>query len=249
MHQWVQQGAGPSNSRSPPMRLRSRFTAAALALATSGAGVVLATSPVHAASMSTTAEVTVVHGIPNTPVTVYANGKVLIKDFKFGNVVGPVSLKPGKYALAIRPYGANAMSAPILAASVSVVAGENATVEANLTAAGKPTLSVFANPATPLAMGMARVIVRHTAQAPGVDVYAGPTSKAPLISNLLNGKSATAVVPAGTYSIGVYVHGTKTHPAIGPATFKFAGGSTYVIYAIGSATASPATITVAVQKY
>ena len=98
-------------------------------------------------------------------------------------------------------------------------------------------------------MGMARVIVRHTAQAPGVDVYAGPTSKAPLISNLVNGKSATAVVPAGSYSISVYVHGTKANPAIGPATFHFVAGKTYVVYAIGSATAMPATITVAVQKY
>ena len=230
------------------MRLRTRLSAAALAVVTSGAGLALGTVA-HAASMATTAEVTVIHGIPKVPVTVYANGKVLIKDFKFGSVVGPVSLKPGKYALAIRPFGADAMSKPILAASVSVVAGENATVEANLTAAGKPTLSVFANPTSTLAMGMARVIVRHTAQAPGVDVYAGPTTKAALISNLLNGKSATAVVPAGSYTIGVYVHGTKNHPAIGPAKFKFAAGTTYVIYAIGSATTMPATITVAVQKY
>jgi hypothetical protein len=180
---------------------------------------------------------------------VYANGKALIKDFKFGTVVGPVSLMPGKYALAVRPYGAAASSKPILAASVRVVAGENATVVANLTAAGKPTLSVFANPTSALAMGMARVIVRHTAQAPGVDVYAGPTSKAPLISNLTNGKSATATVPAGSYTISVYVHGTTTKPAIGPAKFHFAAGTTYVVYAIGSATSSPATITVAVQKY
>ncbi len=230
------------------MRLRSRFSAATLAVIMTGAGAFAAT-PAHASSMSTTAEVTVIHGIPNVPVTVYANNKVLIKDFKFGNVVGPVSLAPGKYALAIRPFGAAASTKPILAASVSVVAGENASVEANLTAAGKPTLSVFANPTTTLAMGMARVIVRHTAQAPGVDVYAGPTSKAPLVSNLVNGKSATAVVPAGSYTIGVYVHGTKTKPAIGPAKFTFAAGKTYVVYAIGSATSSPATITVAVQKY
>ena len=231
------------------MRLRSRLSAVALALITSGTGVVLATAPAHAASMATSAQVTVVHGIPKVPVTVYANGKVLIKDFKFGNVVGPVSLKPGKYDLAVRPFGSAATSKPILAAKVSVVAGENATVVANLTATGKPTLSVFANPTTALAMGMARVIVRHTAQAPGVDVYAGPTSKAALITNLINGKSATANVPAGTYSIGVYVHGTKTHPAIGPAKFKFNAGTTYVIYAIGSATTMPASITVAVQKY
>jgi len=231
------------------MRVRTRLSAVALAVLTTAGGAAVATVPAHAASMPTTAQVSIVHGIPHVPVTVYANGKALIKDFKFGTVVGPVSLMPGKYALAVRPYGAAASSKPILAASVRVVAGENATVVANLTAAGKPTLSVFANPTSALAMGMARVIVRHTAQAPGVDVYAGPTSKAPLISNLTNGKSATATVPAGSYTISVYVHGTTTKPAIGPAKFHFAAGTTYVVYAIGSATSSPATITVAVQKY
>ena len=231
------------------MRVRTRLSAVALAVLTTAGGAAVATVPAHAASMPTTAQVSIVHGIPHVPVTVYANGKALIKDFKFGTVVGPVSLMPGKYALAVRPYGAAASSKPILAASVRVVAGENATVVANLTAAGKPTLSVFANPTSALAMGMARVIVRHTAQAPGVDVYAGPTSKAPLISNLTNGKSATATVPAGSYTISVYVHGTTTKPAIGPAKFHFAAGTTYEVYAIGSATSSPATITVAVQKY
>ena len=185
------------------MRLRIRLAAATLAALTTGAGVVALTAPAQA-SMGT-AKVTVIHGIPKVPVTVYANGKVLIKDFKFGTVVGPVSLTPGKYSLAVRPYGASAMSKPILAASVSVVAGENATVVANLTAAGKPTLNVFANPTTAIPMGDARVIVRHVAEAPAVDVYAGATTSAPLISDL--------------------------------------------VYAIGSATTKPATITVAVQKY
>lgn len=233
------------------MRLRSRFSAVTLAVITSTTGTLIATATAtaHAASMATTAEVTVIHGIPKVPVTVYANGKVLIKDFKFGSVVGPVSLQPGKYALAVRPYGASASTHPLLATTVRVVAGENATVVANLTAAGKAKLSVFANPTSSLAMGMARVIVRHTAQAPSVDVYAGPTTKSALISNLANGKSATASVPAGTYTIGVYVHGTTTKPAIGPAKFTFAAGTTYVIYAIGSATSMPASITVAVQKY
>jgi hypothetical protein len=45
----------------------------------------------------------------------------------------------------------------------------------------------------------------------------------------------------------VYVHGTKINPSIGPAKFKFAAGTTHVVYA-GSATAKPASITVGVQK-
>lgn len=229
------------------MRMRHGIIAVALTAATSAAGLLAVGVPAQAAPAK--AQVTVVHGIPNTPVTVYANNKVLIKDFVFGKVVGPVSLNPGKYALAIRPYGASPKSKAILGATVSVVAGENATVVANLTAMGSPTLSVFANPTTAIPMGDARVIVRHVAEAPGVDVYAAATTSAPLIKDLLNGKSATANVPAGTYPISVYATGTTTAPVIGPASLTFAAGKTYIVYAIGSATASPATITVAIQSY
>jgi hypothetical protein len=227
------------------MRFRSGIAGLALVLVTSGAG--LLTSGVAAHATSAKAEVTVVHGIPNTPVTVYANNKVLIKRFVFGKTA-TVALTPGAYALAVRAYGAMATAKPVLAATVHVTAGENATVVANLTVGGKPTLTVFANPTTAVPANDARVIVRHVAEAPAVDVYAGPTSSAPLISDLANPKSsAPANVPAGSYSISVYPKGTKKTPVIGPASFKFNAGKTYIIYAIGSLSAK--TLTVAVQTY
>lgn len=234
------------------MRVSHRLASAALAVAFAAGGI--GSAALTAGASPTTAHVTVVHGIPNTPVTVYANGAVLIKDFKFGNVVGPVDLRPGKYNLAVRPHGASATSSPILSDTVKVVAGENATVVANLTTSGKPTLNVFANPTSAIPMGDARVIVRHVAQAPAVDVYATTSATAslpttPLISDLANPGSATANVTAGTYYVSVYAHGTTAKPVIGPAKFSFAAGDTYIVYAIGSATAKPATLTVAVQKY
>lgn len=227
------------------MRLRSAISGIALAIAVTGAG--LLSSGVMAQAASAKAEVTVVHGIPNTPVTVYANNQVLIKRFVFDKT-STVAIAPGTYALAVRAYGAKSTSKPILAASVHVTAGENATVVANLTATGKPTLSVFANPTTAIPMGDARVIVRHVADAPAVDVYAGPTTSSPLISDLSNPKSSTpANVPAGTYSISVYPAGTTTTPVIGPASFKFVAGKTYIVYAVGSLKGK--TLTVAVQTY
>jgi len=227
------------------MRFRSGIAGLALALVVAGAG--LLTSSVAAVATSAKAEVTVIHGIPNTPVTVYANNKVLIKRFVFDKTA-TVALTPGKYALAVRAYGAMSTSKPILAATVHVVGGENATVVANLTTAGKPTLSVFANPTTTVPAKDARIIVRHVADAPAVDVYAGATTSPALISGLANPKSSTpANVPAGSYSISVYPAGTTATPVIGPASFKFSAGKTYIIYAIGSL--SGKTLTVAVQTY
>jgi hypothetical protein len=54
-------------------------------------------------------------------------------------------------------------------------------------------------------------------------------------------------LPTGSFSISVYPKGTKKTPVIGPASFKFGAGKTYIIYAIGSLSAK--TLTVAVQTY
>ena len=226
------------------MRLRMRLGVATMAVALLGAGVVASGIPAQAAVAK--AEVTVVHGIPNTPVDVYANGKILLNDFVFGKVAGPVALTPGKYTLAVRPHGAKSTTAPLLSKTVSVVGGENATVVANLTATGSATLSVFANPTTAIAMGGSRIIVRHVAEAPGVDIYAGTTKVA---TNVTNPHQVTLVIPAATkVPISVDVTGTTT-TVIGPANFNFPAGTTTIIYAIGSATATPSTLTVAVQTY
>ena len=143
----------------------------------------------------------------------------------------------------MRSYGAASTSAPILSQSVALTAGEDASIVAKPHGLGSPTLSVFANPTTPVAMGDARVIVRHLADAPGVDVYAG-TSK--VVTDLTNPNQATLVDAAGKVSVSVDVTATTT-TVIGPASFKFRAGTTTVIYAIGSAAGK--TLTVAVQSY
>jgi hypothetical protein len=231
------------------MRLRKSLATAVAALALSGTAVTTGLTSAGAVDTVANATVTVIHAIPQTPVTVYANDKVLIANFQFGKSVGPVALPPAVYKLAIRPLGAPATSTPILTKIITLVAGYNGTVLANLNAAGKPLMTVFRNPVNAPPAGDARVIVRHMAAAPGVDVYAGATTSAPLINDLMNGTGAGANVPAGSYNISVFVHGTKTAPVIGPANFTFAEGKTYIVYAIGSAISKPSTLTVATQIY
>jgi hypothetical protein len=95
---------------------------------------------VPAAAAAGTGTVTIVHGIPNTPVDVYANGKKILSGFTFKTVTSPLSLPAGRYAIAVRKAGAAAGSAPILAATEQVPAGANLTIVADLTAAGKAGL-------------------------------------------------------------------------------------------------------------
>ncbi len=184
-----------------------------------------------------------VHAIPKTPVDVYLDGNIALNDFVFGTVTKPIALAPGSYSVAIRPHAASSTSRPILSTTVKMTPGENATIVANLTATGTPTLNVFGNPTSPLPMGDARVIIPHVADAPGVDVYAGNTKVA---SGLTNPLKAALVIPAGKVTVKVDVAKTST-PVIGPATFDFKAGTTTVIYAIGNVAGK--TLTVAVQTH
>lgn len=223
------------------MRIRTCLVTA-LAITAGAITPLLANTAAHAATSS--AEVTVVHGIPKTPVDVYLDGKLALNDFVFGAVTKPIALAPGSYSVAIHPHGDSSTSTtPILSTTVKVTAGENASIVANLTAKGAPTLNTFANPTSSLPMGDARVVIRHLADAPGVDVYAGKTK---VVSDLVNPLKATLVIPAGKVTVKVDVANTTT-TVIGPAVFDFKAGTTTVIYAIGSTAGK--TLKVAVQTY
>ena len=167
------------------------LTAGFLALAAGSVGAT-ATS---ASAATGDATVTVVHGIPNTPVDVYANGKKILSGFTFKTVAGPLQLPAGSYAIAVRKAGSPVTSTPVLWATEQVTAGENATIVAALTASGTPVLTAFANDTSPAGTGKGRLVVRHVAEAPAVDVYAGSSK---VISGLTSGQQQALDVPAGT---------------------------------------------------
>ncbi|MGY1824218.1 DUF4397 domain-containing protein [Geodermatophilus sp. SYSU D00079] len=208
--------------------IRTR-TALVLAAGTTGTLLALGTAPALAAD---TATVSVLHGVPATPVDVYANGERLIDDFQPGTLTDPLQLPGGDYDLALYPADApDASGAPLLSADgVAVPAGANATVVAHLDASGAPALTPFVNDTSPVPAGQARAVVRHTAAAPAVDVRAGGSVVAP---GLTNPDEAALTVPAGTVSADVVLAGTDT-VAIGPADLSLTEGATTVVYAWGS---------------
>jgi hypothetical protein len=185
--------------------------------------------------------VTVVHGVPGLTVDVYVNGEPTLTGFEPLTVTDPLELPAGDYAIDIRAAGEPADSAPALSGSATLPAGANASIVAHLDAAGAPTLSVFVNDTSATAAGEGRLVVRHTAAAPAVDVLAGGTA---LFSGLANPNEASADVPADTYSATVAAAGT-TAPVIGPADVPVAEGQATIVYAVGSL--DDGTLGVAVQ--
>ena len=204
------------------------------------AGLLLTGSQAQAA---TTATVSVVHGIPNTPVNVFVNGKLTLTDFKPGTVAGPLQLPPGSYTVTVFPASnMTGTGTPVIKATATLTGGENASLVAHLSAAGKPELTAFVNDTAAVAAGMARLVVRHTAAAPAVDVRA---NKQVAFKDLTNPNQAMADLPAGSISADVVLAGTST-VVIGPATLDLAEGTSTTVYAIGSA--NDKTLSLVVQK-
>jgi hypothetical protein len=198
-----------------------------------GAGALTA-APALVSAQEANASVVVVHGIPDTVVDVYVNDELTLDDFAFGTVTDALSLPAGDYAIAVRAGDAEPTADPILSADASLAGGDNVSLVAHLNEAGEPTITPFANDTAPTAAGNGRLIVRHTAAAPAVDVLAGGEA---VFTGLTNPNEAKADLPAGTVSAAVALAGT-TDPVIGPADVPVTEGAATIVYAVGSAEAA-----------
>ena len=196
--------------------------------------VALGVAAPAASAQEGNATVVVIHGIPDTDVDVYVNDELTLENFTYETVTDPLSLPAGDYDLAVRAAGADPSEAPLLEATATLTAGANVTVIAHLSEAGEPTLTPFVNDVATTAAGQGRLIVRHTAAAPAVDVLAGGE---PVFTDLTNPNEAKADLPAGTVSAAVALAGT-TDPVIGPADVPVVEGQATIVYAVGSAEAA-----------
>lgn len=190
----------------------------------------------------------VLHASPGAPnVDVYVNGSKAIPDLAFG-VAAPndgtyLKLPSGTANVAIRPAGADATSAPVFAADLTLPAQATVTAAARGQLSNSTfTVSPFVDDVSPTD-GKARVSVVHLSpDTPAVDVYpnAADTSGAPAVSNLAYpNASGSLLVPAATYTFGVTVAGSKTVALpVGPAALP--ANSATVVYAIGLLGGHPA---------
>lgn len=199
-------------------------TTAALALLTAG---VASSSPAQAQSA---ARIHLIHGIPDTPVDVAAGGENVITDFTFGETED-LSALAGQTLAGLQVKAAGTDTVAIDAGDTALPATGNVTIIAHLDAAGAPTLTVFDNDTSAIAAGSGRLVVRHTAAAPAVDVRAGGEVA---FANLSNPNEAAADLPAGTISADVVPTGATEPVVIGPADLPLTEGSTLVVYAVGS---------------
>ena len=210
------------------MRTRSAIAGTA---ALSGAGLALALTAPATAATATTADLSVLHGVPGLVVDVWVNGERTLDDFEPGALAGPLELPAGTYTVAITASDAADDSAPAIGpVDLPLAAGTSYTAVAHLDADGDPTASLFTNDTSTTAAGQGRLTVRHVAAAPAVDVLAGGS---PVITNLANPDEQVLNLPAGTVSAAVAATGT-TEPVLGPTDVTVAEGVNTILYAWGS---------------
>ena len=175
----------------------------------------------------------VVHGIPGLAVDVCVNGAKAIIGFQPGDVVSGVRLPEGEYRLKVTPAGERC-GAAVLSATADLAGGRhrNYTVVANLDNHGSPNLALFRNNTRRTEAGEARLVVRHTADAPAVNVWANG-SALNRGRQFVWGEQRRFDVPEGNYEVFVSL-ARRSDPVIGPADVSLKAGTSYQVYAWGN---------------
>ena len=213
---------------------RTARRSAALAGASSFAVLALSAVGLAAPASADTAEgavLSVLHGVPDTPVDVWVDDELTVDDFQPGDLAGPLDLPAGTYTVAVTAPDAEDTSEPVIGpVDLELEAGGNYTAVAHLDADGAPTATLFTNDLSATAAGEGRLTVRHTAAAPAVDVLAGDEA---VIAGLENPDERSLDLPAGTVPAAVAAAGT-TDPVLGPTDVEVADGVHTIVYAWGS---------------
>ena len=215
----------PPQPKGPPMK-RTLGVIGALV-----AAVLLAVPAAVPATAQSAATVTLMHGIPGTAVDVVVDGAVVVPNFQPGTMQD-ISSFAGQTLqnVEVRAAGTSTVViGPI--ASLAVPASGNWTVLAHLDASGTPTLTPFENDTSSIPAGQGRLVVRHTAAAPAVDIVLADGSRP--FTDLSNPNEASAELPAGQIA-GAAVAPTGGDPIADVPTVDLEAGTDLIVYAVGS---------------
>lgn len=194
------------------------------------AALVLTAVALATPASAQSARIHLIHGIPGVEVDVEAGGDNVFEGFAFGDTQD-LSAFAGATLEGLKVKVAGSDAVAIDAGDVALPGSGNYTIIAHLDADGTPTLGVFENNVSSIAAGEGRITVRHTAQAPAVDILA---NGAVAFGDVPNGAGADTDLGAGTISVEVVPAGESAPVVIGPADLPITAGSNLIVYAVGS---------------
>ncbi len=207
---------------------------ARLKMLVAAGGVALAAVPLvpapPAGAQAAPALVTLVHGLRGVVADVYLDGSKVLETFEPERSTDPLPIPAGVHIVDVRLAGSPPDSSPAVRGTLDIAAGARLSAVVGLTASGEPTITTYPDDLTPLAPGQARLVARHAAAAPPVDVV---VDQAPVATGLANQKEATAAVAAGTHAVASTESGAET-PVTPPQDVPLAEGTSTSMYLIGS---------------
>ena len=205
-------------------RLAAAVLAAALALS---AAIVAAPANAQGA----TGTVTLVHGVRGLVADIYLDGAVALQVFQPERTAGPLNLPAGPHAVVVRTAGSPPTSTPLLSATLNIPAGSRQSAVVHLSATGQPAMTVYPDDLSTIPAGQTRVILRHAAAAPPIDVR---IDQQVVASALPTAGQAAQQVAAGPHAVAVVSAAGQN--LIAPNNVTFNAGSANFMYLVGSAT-------------
>ena len=122
-------------------------------------------------------------------------------------------------------------AAPVLSTTLELPPGGDVTAVAHLKEGGDLMLSAFLNDTRSALTNNGRLVVRHLADAPAVDIVANGALT--LFENVTNPNEGQVDVPAGTYGVTINAAGTST-VAFDAGDLTLPAGKSTIVYAVGS---------------
>lgn len=181
-------------------------------------------------SAQSAADLTLVHGIPGTTVDLTVDGTVVIDAFVPGSLANISSFAGQTLQNVTVTDDAtdDVVIGPI--ASLVIPASGSHSLVAHLDADGTPVLSTFENNTADASTGDARLTLRHTAEAPAVDLIVG--DQRPIVG-ATNGQSAELELPDGALT-DAQLAPTGDVAIAEIATLDLAANTNTIVYAVGS---------------
>jgi hypothetical protein len=173
-------------------------------------------------------KISIVQAVPEASIDVQVDGSSVESSVDTAAIVGPLDLGTGRHRVEFSDDAGLSVTT-----TVNVKPGASQDVVLHLPASvdGAPVVNSYPTPMQPIAAGMARVQVAHTATVAPADVVVDGTV---VFANIANGEYATADVPAGKHVVELRPAGQVGDPLLGPLDVNLAAGAITMVYAIGN---------------
>jgi hypothetical protein len=200
-----------------------------LTIAAAGAAILVA--PTLAGAQSATPSISLIHGIPGVTVDLVVDGTVVLDAFAPGSIVDITSFagRTLDNVEVVTDDTGDTVIGPV--ATLDIPAAGNWSIIAHFDAGGEATLSSFENNLADTADGQARLTVRHTAEAPPVDLVVGDQRP---VTNAANGASAELELPPGPLD-DASVALAAGSPVLEITGVTLAANTNTVVFVVGSA--------------